>query len=205
MSALEKLTSSTAWGTVSAVMKDRLAQALASGDTSTIIDLTSRMGASAAAQSSEEEAPAQPYRQAVSQRQWKKEGAPTIMANGVGVNILYQPTANEWPTGYYQHAAIITGWDELKQLANLIVFSDGVAYTVAKNQVVEGTDDGSFQQLGHAITSGRDPAAAPATGRGNLSQAEWSEVTMNKSERPAKPAHHRPRPVSPSDLPASPS
>jgi hypothetical protein len=56
----------TAWGTVSVVMKDRLASALASGDTQAIIDLASRMGASAAAQSSaEEEAPAQPYRQAV--------------------------------------------------------------------------------------------------------------------------------------------
>jgi hypothetical protein len=69
MGALEKLTTSTAWGTVSAVMKDRLASALASGDTQAIIDLTSRMGASAAAQSSEEEeAPTQPYRQAVSER-----------------------------------------------------------------------------------------------------------------------------------------
>jgi hypothetical protein len=52
-------------------MKDRLANALASGDTSTIIDLTDRLGASAAAQSSagEEEQPALPYRQAISQRQ----------------------------------------------------------------------------------------------------------------------------------------
>jgi hypothetical protein len=49
-------------------MKDRLARALASGDTSAIIDLTGRLGASAAAQSSEEEAPALPYKQAVSQR-----------------------------------------------------------------------------------------------------------------------------------------
>ena len=49
MLALEKLTSSTAWGTVSALMKDRLANALASGDTSAIVDLTSRMGASAVA------------------------------------------------------------------------------------------------------------------------------------------------------------
>jgi hypothetical protein len=63
MTALEKLTTSTAWGTVSAVIKDRLADALASGDTSAIVDLTSRLGASAAAQSSEEEQPALPYRQ----------------------------------------------------------------------------------------------------------------------------------------------
>jgi hypothetical protein len=34
MSALEKLATSTAWGTVSAVIKDRLANALALGDTS---------------------------------------------------------------------------------------------------------------------------------------------------------------------------
>jgi hypothetical protein len=73
MSALEKLTTSTAWGTVSAVMKDRLAGALASGDTSTIIDLASRLGAAGAAQSSDDEEeqppPSLPYRQAVSQRQ----------------------------------------------------------------------------------------------------------------------------------------
>lgn len=61
---------------------------------------------------------------------------------------MYQPTANEWPTGYKQHAAIITGWDEGAQRANLIVFPDGAAYSVAKNQVDEGTEDGSFQQLG---------------------------------------------------------
>lgn len=70
MLALEKLTSSTAWGTVSALMKDRLANALASGDTSAIVDLTSRMGASAAAQSgTDEEQSPLPYRQATSQRQ----------------------------------------------------------------------------------------------------------------------------------------
>jgi hypothetical protein len=70
------------------------------------------------------------------------------MANQVGQNVLYQPTPNEWPGGYYQHAAVITGWDELKQLANLLVFPDGMSYTVAKNGVKEGTDDGCFQQLG---------------------------------------------------------
>jgi hypothetical protein len=69
LGAMEKLTTSTAWGTVSSVMKDRLADALASGDTSMIIDLTSRLGASGAAQSSEEEPPALPYRQATAQRQ----------------------------------------------------------------------------------------------------------------------------------------
>jgi hypothetical protein len=37
------------------------------------------------------------------------------MANQVGQNVLYQPTANEWPTGYKQHAATITGWDEPSQ------------------------------------------------------------------------------------------
>lgn len=68
MTALEKVTNSTAWGTVSAVMKDRLAAALAAGETQAIIDLASRLGASAA-QSSEEEQPTRPYRQARSQRQ----------------------------------------------------------------------------------------------------------------------------------------
>ena len=69
---------------------------------------------------------------------------------GVGVNVLYQPTQGEWPTGYYQHAAIITGWDEATQKANLLVFPDGAAYVLAKNQVKEGTEDGCFQQLGVA-------------------------------------------------------
>jgi hypothetical protein len=45
------------------------ASALASGDTQAVIDLLSRMGAGAAAQSNEEEeALALPYKQAVSQR-----------------------------------------------------------------------------------------------------------------------------------------
>jgi len=73
MSALEKLTSSTAWGTVPAVMKDRLASALASADTSGYRRSQHRMGASTAAQSSsagdEQEPPALLYRQAVAQRQ----------------------------------------------------------------------------------------------------------------------------------------
>lgn len=69
MDALEKLTTSTAWGTVSAVMKSKLANAIASGNTGEIIDLASRIGASAAAQSgADEEQPAQSYRQAVSER-----------------------------------------------------------------------------------------------------------------------------------------
>jgi hypothetical protein len=70
------------------------------------------------------------------------------MANQVGQNVLYQPTIGEWPTGYYQHAAIITGWDEATQKANLLVFPDGANYVISKNQVVEGTMDGTFQQLG---------------------------------------------------------
>jgi len=48
-------------------MKDRLAVALASGNTQAIVDLTSRMGASAAAQGSAQDE--QPYRQAVAERQ----------------------------------------------------------------------------------------------------------------------------------------
>jgi hypothetical protein len=70
------------------------------------------------------------------------------MANQVGQNVLYQPTVGEWPTGYYQHAAIITGWNEATQLANLLVFPDGATYTIAKNQVKEGTEDGQFLPLG---------------------------------------------------------
>jgi hypothetical protein len=59
---------------VSAVMKDRLANALASGDTSAIVDLTTRIGASAAAQGTsagdeEQQQSALPYRQATAQRQ----------------------------------------------------------------------------------------------------------------------------------------
>lgn len=68
MGALEKLTTSTAWGTVSAVMRSKLADAIASGDTSAIIDLATRLGASGAVQASEEEQAPAPYRQAVSQR-----------------------------------------------------------------------------------------------------------------------------------------
>jgi hypothetical protein len=56
MAALEKATSSAAWGTVSAVMKDGLANVLASGDTEAILDLTSPIARQQAAQSN----PAQP-------------------------------------------------------------------------------------------------------------------------------------------------
>jgi hypothetical protein len=74
MQALEKVTTSTAWGTVSAIMKDRLADALASGDTSTIVDLTSRVASRAAVETSaeDEEGPtpaATRYRQAQAQPQ----------------------------------------------------------------------------------------------------------------------------------------
>jgi hypothetical protein len=65
------------------------------------------------------------------------------MKNQVGLNVLYQP-----PGGDDQHAAIITGWNEATQLANLAVFPDGLDYIVAKNQVKEGAEDGQFQQLG---------------------------------------------------------
>ena len=70
------------------------------------------------------------------------------MKNQVGLTVLYQPTEQQWPQAYYQHAAIITGWDEATQLANLLVLPDGATYTLAKNGVKEGTDDGTFQQLG---------------------------------------------------------
>jgi hypothetical protein len=52
-------------------MKDRLANALASGDTTAIVDLTSRLGSSAAAQSTagDEEPSPLPYRQATAERQ----------------------------------------------------------------------------------------------------------------------------------------
>ena len=68
--AIEKLTTSTAWGTVSAVVKDRLANALASGNTQAIVNLTSGIGARAAQLStSEEEEPSGMPRQAVAERQ----------------------------------------------------------------------------------------------------------------------------------------
>jgi len=67
---------------------------------------------------------------------------------GVGSLVLYQPTPEQWPSGYHQHAAIVTGWDEDTQLANLLVFPDSVNYPIAKNEVKEGTDDGTFQQIG---------------------------------------------------------
>jgi len=34
------------------------------------------------------------------------------VSNQVGVNVLYQPTPEQWPNAYYQHCAIVTGWDE---------------------------------------------------------------------------------------------
>jgi len=68
--------------------------------------------------------------------------------NQVGVNVLYQPTANEWPEAYCQRAAVVTGWDKDSQRANLLVFPDDANYVVAMNRVKEGTDDGCFQQLG---------------------------------------------------------
>jgi hypothetical protein len=40
MAAVEKAVTSTAWNTVSAVMKSRLADALVSGDTQAIVDLS---------------------------------------------------------------------------------------------------------------------------------------------------------------------
>jgi hypothetical protein len=52
MQAPEKLTTPTAWDTVSAVMKDVLADALASGNTQGIIDLTNRIASRVAAQGS---------------------------------------------------------------------------------------------------------------------------------------------------------
>jgi hypothetical protein len=77
------------------------------------------------------------------------------MTNQVGINVLYQPTPNEWPTGYKQHAAIITGWNELNQRANLLVFPDGGTYTVAKNAVREGVDDGTFSSWAHCRAAPR--------------------------------------------------
>ena len=60
MDVLEKVTTSPAWGTVSAVNKGRLADAIASGNAQNIIDLASRIGARAAAASVEEEEGQQP-------------------------------------------------------------------------------------------------------------------------------------------------
>jgi hypothetical protein len=69
MAAVEKATTSTAWGTVRAVMKDRLADAMAAGDTQAVIRLTSRIAAAQAAQPSAEDESAEPYKQATAQRQ----------------------------------------------------------------------------------------------------------------------------------------
>jgi hypothetical protein len=45
MPAVEKAVTSPAWGTISAVTKDRLAQAIASGSTNTVIDIVTKLGA----------------------------------------------------------------------------------------------------------------------------------------------------------------
>jgi hypothetical protein len=64
---------------------------------------------------------------------------------GIGTRVLYQPPPGHQPQ---QQAAIITGWDEVNQVANLLTFPDGQAYSVAQNGVKEGVEDGTFQQLG---------------------------------------------------------
>jgi hypothetical protein len=69
---LNKLARSTLRQAVATASKAKLANALPSGDTSAIVDLTTRMGASAAAQSAvgaEEGQPALSYRQATAERQ----------------------------------------------------------------------------------------------------------------------------------------
>ena len=68
---------------------------------------------------------------------------------GIGIRVLYQPTSGQ-SAAYYQHAAIITGWNEDTQVANLAVLHDGVDNITARNGVKEGTEDGTFQRLGTA-------------------------------------------------------
>lgn len=60
----------------------------------------------------------------------------------VGSRVLYQPKHTEWPMAYRQHPAIVTAWDEDKQVANLTVFYDGMSYLVCVAGVAEGPDDG---------------------------------------------------------------
>jgi len=72
---------------------------------------------------------------------------------GVGMRVLYQTTPGQGPTAYYQHAAIITGWDEDTQLASLMVFHDGTPYTTASNGISEGTDDRVAPQPRHSCQS----------------------------------------------------
>ena len=62
MAAVEKATTSAAWQTVSAVMKSRLADAIAAGDTQAIVSISSSIAAAQAATPGDSDS-ARPYRQ----------------------------------------------------------------------------------------------------------------------------------------------
>jgi hypothetical protein len=132
-------------------MKDRLVNALAAGDTTAIVDLTTRLGASAAAQSTsagdEQESPALPYWQATAQRQQRRKAAQHGKESNRNKRFV-QPTPHEYPMADAQVPAVITAWSEDRQRATLTIFPENQHYAVPKRDVAEGVDDGTFQQFG---------------------------------------------------------
>ena len=71
------------------------------------------------------------------------------MAGKVGMVVNYQPTADQavnFNSNNQQMAAVITSWNEESEKAGLAVFVPGANYLVALGGIVEGVDDGEFQQ-----------------------------------------------------------
>ena len=121
----------------------------------------------------------------------KQSAPPKLSGPGkTGTVVLYQPEAQEWPNGHYQHAAIITGWDEDTEKANLLVFPDSVTYTLSKNQVVEGTVDGTFQQFG-------------AQSDTQKALEEQKQAARDAQKAAAPPASDQPAASSQADQPAT--
>ena len=86
----------------------------------------------------------------------------------VGTVCTYTPTDAEQPMANGQpQAALVTGWNEETSLAGLIVFPAHGDYGYHKDNVLEGTDPGTFQQLSTAppaaAKEGDKPAAEAAT------------------------------------------
>jgi hypothetical protein len=89
------------------------------------------------------------------------------MASKVSMVVTYIPTEEEQPMLAGQpQAAIITGWDEETEKADLVVFPKGAHYVMTKAGAVEGTVPGTFQQPATEAPSGtsstHSASSAPA-------------------------------------------
>jgi hypothetical protein len=66
--------------------------------------------------------------------------------SNVAMIVTYIPTEAEHPMlGGQPQAAIITGWDDATQKADLTVFPKRSHYMMEKQDVIEGTAPGTFQ------------------------------------------------------------